>query len=116
MAKQQKETVLVTDLPLGTILKFKGTKGSAYRKLYKIQHSPARFNPSGLKIHDGWYSLWGILMNHHQKDGLHTFTEDCGMTSNGLDKVTHQVICEGGQMELRPIQIVTPEQLKEGLV
>lgn len=112
MAKQQKETVLVTDLPLGTILKFKGTKGSAYRKLYKIKH----YTPNPGSSHNGYWALWGILMDHTQKNDFHTFTEDCGMTSNGLDKVTHQVICEGGKLELRPIQVVTPEQMKDGLV
>lgn len=111
-----KETVLVTDLPLGTILKFKGTKGTAYRKLYKIEHYPPQFNQGGLKIHDGWYSLWGILMNHHQKDDFHTFKEDCGMTSNGMEKITHRVVCEGGKIELIPIRVVTPKQLEEGLV
>lgn len=111
-----KETVLVTDLPLGTILKFKGTKGSAYRKLYKISHHPALVNQGGWQHHPEWFSLWGILMNHHQKDDFHTFTEDCGMTSNGLDKVTHRVVCEGGKIELFPIRVVTPDELKEGLV
>lgn len=110
MAPQQPKTVLVTDLPLGTMLKFKGTKSSPYRKLYKIKHYP---HPSGTP---GYYALWGIVMDHREKDGVHTMTEDCGMTSNGLDKVTHQVVCEGGKLELRPIRVVTPQQLKEGLV
>lgn len=113
---KHREVVLVTDLPLGTILKFKGTKGSAYRKLYKIEHYPPQFSQAGLKLHDGWYSLWGILINHTQKSDFHTLEEDCGMTSNGLNKVTHRVICEGGKIEFIPIQVVTPEQLKEGLV
>lgn len=111
-----KETVLVTDLPLGTILKFKGTKGTAYRKLYKIYHSPPLVNNGGWQYHDGYYALWGILMNHVQKSDFHTLEEDCGMTSNGLDKVTHRVICEGGKIELIPIRVVTPKQLEEGLV
>lgn len=109
MVRLQKETVLVTDLPLGTILKFKGTKGTAYRKLYKIEHY------SATPPHE-WYSLWGILMNHHQKDGFHTMDEDCGMTSNGLNKVTHRIVCEGGVFTEYPIQVVTPTQLVEGLV
>ena len=112
----QPETVLVTDLPLGTILKFKGTKGSPYRKLFKIKHYPARYHHSSLKLSDETYHLWGILMNHHQSKDTHTMEVECGMTANGIDKVTHQVICEGGKFELRPIRVVTPEQLKEGLV
>lgn len=112
MAKQQPETVLVTDLPLGTLLKLKGTKGTAYRKLYKVHF----YEPPSGSSYTGYWALWSILMNHWQEDGVHTFEEDCGMTSNGLDKITHQVICEGGKLELRPIRVVTPEQLKEGLV
>ena len=108
----QRETVLVSDLPLGTILKFKGTKGSAYRRLYKINF----YAPHPGSSYNGYWSLWGIVMNHSIKDDFHTFEEDCGMTSNGLDKVTHQVICEGGKLELRSIQVVTPAQLKDGLV
>lgn len=110
MAKQQKELILVTDLPLGTILKFRGTKGAPYRKLYKIEHYPAT------QSHDGWYSLWGIVMHHTQKADYHNLIEECGMTSNGLDKATHRVVCEGGKYTEHPIQIITPKQQAEGLV
>lgn len=104
---QARERVIVSDLPLGTILKLKSAKGTVYRKLYKIE-----------KYQDyrgeDQFSLWGILMDCRQlRPGYTGLVEQCGMTSDGFERFTHRVICGGCEMELIPIRLVTEKQARE---
>lgn len=104
---QIRERIIASDLPLGTILKLKSAKGTVYRKLYKIQSYQGNQGKE-------YFSLWGILMDCRQlRTGYVGMVEDCGMTSNGHERFTHRVICEGGKMQLIPIRLVTEQQAKE---
>lgn len=102
MAKIVPQQICITDLPLGTYLKLKGTKGSAFRRLYKIKHVKT--------IGYEYYQLWGIVMNLTKAN---TLEEDCMMTSNNLDRVTHKIVCGNGKVEMIPVRILTPAQMEE---